>query len=239
MVTVQHIVYLVARTVHHHVNDAQVGNELVTALLVADVIVATQEVEVDAHLAESILCVILCSVDRVDEVGITEMFAGTTDKFWCLAIPAGSNFRQQPDFRLDAYILSHSLHVPQEKARQVGFFVQQDGPDDFHCFVVVWRSVVVEPQHPAHVFRLFAAYYPVGLADEAVARGVANLNAEILRLATLAQDAVAVNPVVLDIVDIVTNQKQISSMDELPIADVRKEVWLRKGDIFFPFNHNT
>ena len=93
MVTVQHIVYLVARTEHHHVDNAQVGNELVTALLVSDVIVATQEVKVDAHFAESLLCVILCSIDRVDEVCITEMFASTTDQFWCLAIPAGSNFR--------------------------------------------------------------------------------------------------------------------------------------------------
>lgn len=231
MVTVQHIVYLVARTVHHHVNDAQVGNELVTALLVAYVIVATQEVKVDAHLAESLLCVILCSVDRVDEVGITEMLASATDQFRRLAVPACSDLRQQPDFRLDAYILSHSSHVLQKELRQVGFFVQQDGPDDFHCFVVVWRSVVVEPQHPAQVFSLFAADHTFRLADEAVAGGVAHLNAEILRLATLAQDAVAVNPMVLDIVDIVTNQKQISSMDELPIADVRKEVWLRKGDI--------
>ena len=237
MVTVQHIVYLVARTEHHHVNDAQVRDKLLCELLVADVIVATQEVEVDAHLAESLLCVILCSVDRVDEVGITEMLASATDQFRRLAVPACSDLRQQPDFRLDAYILSHSLHVLQEELRQVGFFVQQDGPDDFHCLVVVWCSAVVEPQHAAQVLSLFAAYYPSGLADEAVARCVAHLNAEILRLATLAQDAVAVNPVVLDIVDIVTNQKQISSMDELPIADVRKEVWLRKGDIAFSVDH--
>ena len=93
MVTVQHIMYLIARAVHHRIDDAQVGYELVTALLVADVIVATQELKDDTHLAESILCVILCSIDRVDEVCITEMFASTTDKFWCLAIPAGSNFR--------------------------------------------------------------------------------------------------------------------------------------------------
>ena len=237
MVTVQHIVYLVARTEHHHIDDAQVRDKLLCELLVADVIVATQKVEVDAHLAESLLCVILCSIDRVDEVCITEMLASATDQFRRLAVPACSDLRQQPDFRLDAYILSHGSHVLQEELRQVGFFVQQDGPDDFHCFVVVWRSVVVELQHPAQVFSLFAAYYPVGLADEAVARGVAHLNAEILRLATLAQDAVAVNPVVLDIVDIVTNQEQISSMDELPIADVRKEVWLRKGDIAFSVDH--
>ena len=207
MVTVQHIVYLVARTEHHHVDDAQIGDKLLRELPVADVIVATQEVEVDAHLAERLLCVILWSVDRVDEVGITEMLASATDQFRRLAVPACSDLRQQPDFRLDAYILSHSLHVPQEKARQVGFLVQQDRPNDFHSLVVMWRFVVVEPQHPAHVFRLFAAYYPVGLADEAVARGVAHLNAEILRLATLAQNAVAVNPVVFNIVDIVSYQE--------------------------------
>ena len=94
--------YLFARTVHHHVYDAQVGDELVTALLVTDVIVATQEVQVDAHFAESILCVILCSIDRIDKVGITEMFASTTDDFRSLAIPAGCYFREQPDFRGDA-----------------------------------------------------------------------------------------------------------------------------------------
>lgn len=207
MVTVQHIVYLVARTEHHHIDDAQVRDKLLCELPVADVIVATQEVEVDAHLAESLLCVILCSIDRVDEVCITEMFASTTDQFWCLAIPAGSDLRQQPDFRLDAYILSHSLHVPQEKARQVGFLVQQDRPNDFHSLVVMWRFAVVEPQHPAHVFRLFAADHTFRLADEAVTGGVADFDTEILWLATLAQDAVAVNPVVFNIVDIVSYQE--------------------------------
>ena len=207
MVTVQHIVYLVARTEHHHIDDAQVRDKLLCELPVADVIVATQEVEVDAHFAESILCVILCSVDRVDEVCITEMFASTTDQFRRLAVPACSDLRQQPDFRLDAYILSYGPHVLQEELRQVGFFVQQDGPDDFHCFVVVWRSVVVELQHPAHVFRLFAADHTFRLADEAVTGGVADFDTEILWLATLAQDAVAVNPVVFNIVDIVSYQE--------------------------------
>ena len=207
MVTVQHIVYLVARTEHHHIDDAQVRDKLLCELLVADVIVATQEVEVDAHLAESLLCVILCSVDRVDEVCITEMFASTTDQFWCLAIPAGSNLRQQPDFCFDAYILSYGPHVLQEELRQVGFFVQQDGPDDFHSLVVMWRFAVVEPQHPAHVFRLFAADHTFRLADEAVTGGVADFDTEILWLATLAQDAVAVNPVVFNIVDIVSYQE--------------------------------
>ena len=207
MVTVQHIVYLVARTVHHHVNDAQVGNELVTALLVADVIVATQELKVDTHFAESILCVILCSIDRVDEVCITEMLASATDQFRRLAVPACSDLRQQPDFRLDAYILSHSLHVPQEKARQVGFLVQQDRPNDFHSLVVMWRFAVVEPQHPTEVFCLFAADHTFRLADEAVTGGVADFDTEILWLATLAQDAVAVNPVVFNIVDIVSYQE--------------------------------
>lgn len=207
MVTVQHIVYLVARTEHHHIDDAQVRDKLLCELPVADVIVATQEVEVDAHLAESLLCVILCSVDRVDEVGIAEMLASATDQFRRLAVPACSDLRQQPDFRLDAYILSHSLHVPQEKARQVGFLVQQDRPNDFHSLVVMWRFAVVEPQHPAHVFRLFAADHTFRLADEAVTGGVADFDTEILWLATLAQDAVAVNPVVFNIVDIVSYQE--------------------------------
>ena len=207
MVTVQHIVYLVARTEHHHIDDAQVRDKLLCELPVADVIVATQEVEVDAHLAESLLCVILCSVDRVDEVCITEMFASATDQFRRLAVPACSDLRQQPDFRLDAYILSHGSHVLQEELRQVGFFVQQDGPDDFHCLVVVWCSAVVEPQHPAHVFRLFAADHTFRLADEAVTGGVADFDTEILWLAALAQDAVAVNPVVFNIVDIVSYQE--------------------------------
>ena len=79
MVTIQHIMYLIARTVHHHVNYAEVGNKLVTALFVADVIVATHELEIDAHLAESIFVVILRSGDRVDIVGNAEMFASSTD----------------------------------------------------------------------------------------------------------------------------------------------------------------
>ena len=207
MVTVQHIVYLVARTEHHHIDDAQVRDKLLCELLVADVIVATQEVEVDAHLTESLLCVILCSVDRVDEVGITEMLASATDQFRRLAVPACSDLRQQPDFCLDAYILSHGSHVLQEELRQVGFFVQQDRPDDFHCLVVVWCSAVVEPQYSAQVLSLFATNHPLGLADEAVTRGVTDFNTEILRLATFAQDAVAVNPVVFNIVDIVSYQK--------------------------------
>ena len=199
--------YLIARTEHHHVDDAQIGDKLLRELPVADVIVATQEVEVDAHLAESLLCVILCSVDRVDEVGITEMLASATDQFRRLAVPACSDLRQQPDFRLDAYILSYGPHVPQEKARQVGFLVQQDRPNDFHSLVVMWRFAVVEPQHPAHVFRLFAADHTFRLADEAVTGGVADFDTEILWLATLAQDAVAVNPVVFNIVDIVSYQE--------------------------------
>ena len=52
MITVQHIVQLLARTVHHRINDAQVGNKLLAALLVADVLVANQKIKVDAHLAE-------------------------------------------------------------------------------------------------------------------------------------------------------------------------------------------
>ena len=89
MVTVQHIVYLVARTVHHHVNDAQVGDELVTALLVADVIVATQEVKVDAHLAEGLLVVEFWPSDRVQIVGTTVVQARATDYLRSLAVPTG------------------------------------------------------------------------------------------------------------------------------------------------------
>ena len=89
MITVQHIVQLIARTVHHCVDYAQVGDELVTALLVADVIVATYKVEVNAHLAESVLVVEFCSGDRVDIVRTTAMQACATDNFWSLAIPLG------------------------------------------------------------------------------------------------------------------------------------------------------
>jgi hypothetical protein len=71
----------------------------------------------------------------------------------------------------------------------------------------MWRFAVVEPQHPAQVFSLFAADHTFRLADEAVTGGVADFDTEILWLATLAQDAVAVNPVVFNIVDIVSYQE--------------------------------
>ena len=84
---------LIARTVHHRVDDAEVRYELVTALLVADVIVASYEVEVDAHLAESVLGVEFRSSDRVDIVRTTAMQTCATDDFRGLAIPSGRNFR--------------------------------------------------------------------------------------------------------------------------------------------------
>ena len=127
--------------------------------------------------------------------------------------------------------------MPQEIARQVGLFVHQDRLDDFHRLVVVWCLAVVELQHPTQIFSLFAADYTIGLTDKSIAGSVAHFNAEILWLVSFAQNTVTVNPVVFNIVDIVSNQEEISSMDELPIAYVRKELWLRKGDIFFPFNH--
>ena len=89
MITVQHVMQLLARTVHHRVDDAQVGYELVTTLLVADIIVASYEVEVDAHLFESILGIEFRSGDRVDIVRTTAMQASTTDNFRGLAIPSG------------------------------------------------------------------------------------------------------------------------------------------------------
>ena len=88
MITVQHVMQLIARTVHHGVNDAQVGDVLVRALLVADIVVAPDEVEVDAHLAKSLLGVEFRSSDRVDIVRTTAMQTCTTDDFRGLAIPA-------------------------------------------------------------------------------------------------------------------------------------------------------
>ena len=97
MITVQHIVYLVARTVHHHVNDAQVGNELLAALLVADVLVANQEIKVYAHLAESFLGVVDISIDRAGKGGMTEVLANAADKFRGRTLPSGHHFRKQYD----------------------------------------------------------------------------------------------------------------------------------------------
>ena len=93
---------LLARAVHHRIDDAQVGYELVTTLLVTDVIVATQEVQVDTPLAERVLVIIHRSGNRVNIVGDTEMLAGASDNLRCLAIPAGCYFREQPDFSGDA-----------------------------------------------------------------------------------------------------------------------------------------
>jgi len=93
MITVQHIVQFLARTVHHRVDDAQVGNKLLAALLVADVLVANQEIKVYAHLAESILCVVDISIDRAGKGGMTEVLANAADKFRGRAIPTGGHIR--------------------------------------------------------------------------------------------------------------------------------------------------
>ena len=80
---------LVARAEHHQVDDAQVGNELATKLFVADVLVAPQELEVDAHLAESILVVIAhAGTGGVDIVGETEVLARATDNLGRSVLPA-------------------------------------------------------------------------------------------------------------------------------------------------------
>jgi hypothetical protein len=55
----------------------------------------------------------------------------------------------------------------------------------------------------------------------------------------LAQDAITVDPTVLDIGDIIADNKHIGSMYKLPIANVREEVWLHYSDMLFPVNHNT
>ena len=80
--------YLIARAVHHRIDDAQVGYELVTTLLVADIIVATHELQINTHLAERVLVIIHRSGNRVNIVGDTEMLAGASDNLRCLAIPA-------------------------------------------------------------------------------------------------------------------------------------------------------
>ena len=89
MVTVQHVMYLLARAVHHRVDDAQVGDILFAALLVAYIIVATYKVETDAHLAESLLVVEFSPSDRVQIVGTTVVQAGATDYLRSLAVPTG------------------------------------------------------------------------------------------------------------------------------------------------------
>ena len=81
--------YLLARAVHHRVDDAQVGDILFAALLVAYIIVATYKVECDAHLAEDLLVVEFCPSDRVQIVGTTVMQAGATDYLRSLAVPTG------------------------------------------------------------------------------------------------------------------------------------------------------
>ena len=81
--------YLIARAVHHRVDDAQVGDILFAALLVAYIIVATYKVEVDAHLAEGLLVVEFCPSDRVQIVGTTVVQARATDYLRSLAVPTG------------------------------------------------------------------------------------------------------------------------------------------------------
>ena len=93
MIKVQHIVQFFARTVHHRVDDAQVGNKLLAALLVADVLVANQKIKVDSHLAESILCVVDISINRAGKGGMTEVLANAADKFRGRAIPTGGHIR--------------------------------------------------------------------------------------------------------------------------------------------------
>ena len=93
MITVQHVMQLLARTVHHRVDDAQVGDKLLAALLVADVLVANQKIKVDSHLAESILCVVDISIDRAGKGGMTEVLANAADKFRGRAIPTGGHIR--------------------------------------------------------------------------------------------------------------------------------------------------
>ena len=97
MITVQHIVQLLARTVHHRINDAKVWNKLLTALLIADILVANQEIKVYAHLAESILGIIDVSIDRAGESSMTEVFANAVDKFLSRTLPSGHHFRKQYD----------------------------------------------------------------------------------------------------------------------------------------------
>ena len=71
---------LVARAKHHQVDDAKIGDKVVGVLLVADVLVATQELEVDAHLAESVLVVVTHSgTGWVNVVGEAEVLARATD----------------------------------------------------------------------------------------------------------------------------------------------------------------
>ena len=102
MITIQHVMQLVARTVHHCVDDAQVGDKFIGALLVADVVVATQEMEFDAHLSESVLGVVNIPIDRTGKGGMTKMLACAADHFRSPAIPAGGHLREQLNFCLDA-----------------------------------------------------------------------------------------------------------------------------------------
>ena len=69
--------------------------------------------------------------------------------------------------------------------------------------------------------------------------GVTDFDAEIVWLVFFAQNAVEVNPVVFDIVDVVGNNIQINGMNELPIADVWKEVRLHDGNTIFFVSHKT
>jgi hypothetical protein len=66
-----------------------------------------------------------------------------------------------------------------------------------------------------------------------------DFNAKVLWLAAFAQNTVTVDPAMLDIVNIVANNKQIGSIYELLVADVREKVWLHDSNMAFPVNHNT
>ena len=136
---------LVSRAVHHQVNDAQVGNELVSALFVADVLIATQELEVDAHFAESIFIVVFHPCTRgVDIVGYAEVLAGFADNLRCLAVPTLRNLREHSEFCVDAQVFGYCPQLLDKIARQVWFLIQKDRPDNFHCLDVVWSFIVVE-----------------------------------------------------------------------------------------------
>ena len=127
----------------------------------------------------------------------------------------------------------------EEIGRQIRFFIHQDWLNDAHRLVIVWCFFVVVLQYPAHFVCTFRVDHPARLADEAGAGSLADFYAEGLRLASLAQNAVTVNPAVLDKVGIIGNNKQIDGMNNLPIADIREEVRLPNSYMTFSFNHNT
>ena len=68
---------------------------------------------------------------------------------------------------------------------------------------------------------------------------MADFNTEVLGLSSFTQNAIAVYPAVLDIVDTISNNKHICGIYELPIAYVREKIRLHNGNMTFSFNHNT